>query len=54
MGDTTVEIAHPIKDFHVTLLHLPGRDEAKLTYLVRGRDMQLSQTGGALIRELVA
>lgn len=54
VNDTAVEGLHPIKDHHVALLHLLGLDEAKLTYLVRGRDKQLSQTGDALIRELVA
>jgi len=39
---------------HVTLLHLLGLDDAKLTYFAQGRDKQLSQTGGELIKELVA
>ena len=52
-GRTAVEVVHPIKNMHVTLLHLLGLDDAKLTFFAQGRDKQLSQTGGELIRELV-
>jgi hypothetical protein len=48
-----VEVVHPIRDFHVTLLHLLGLDDSKLRYLHAGREKQLSQTGGELIRELL-
>ena len=54
VGGAAVEVAHPIKNFHVTLLHLLGLDDTKLTYFAQGRDKQLSQTGGELIRELIA
>jgi len=53
-GRTAVETAHPIKNLHVTLLQLLGLDDTKLTYFAQGRNKQLSQTGGELIRELVA
>ena len=53
-GRTAVEVVHPIKNMHVTLLHLLGLDDTRLTYFAQGRDKQLSQTGGELIRELVA
>ena len=53
-GRTAVEVVHPIKNMHTTLLHLLGLDDAKLTYFAQGRDKQLSQTGGELIKELVA
>jgi hypothetical protein len=53
-GRQAVEVVHPIKNFHVTLLHLLGLDDSKLTYFAQGRDKQLSQTGGELIKELVA
>ncbi len=52
-GREAVEVVHPLKNFHVTLLHLLGLDDARLTYFAQGRDKQLSQTGGELIRELV-
>jgi len=53
-GREAVEVAHPLKNFHVTLLHLLGLDDARLTYFAQGRDKQLSQTGGELIQELIA
>ena len=53
-GRSAVEVVHPIQNMHVTLLHLLGLDDARLTYFAQGRDKQLSQTGGELIRELVA
>jgi hypothetical protein len=53
-GREAIEVAHPIGDFHVTLLHLLGLDDSRLTYFAQGRDKQLSQTGGELIRQLLA
>ncbi|MEO0475907.1 MAG: DUF1501 domain-containing protein [Planctomycetota bacterium] len=54
LGATAVDCVHPIRDLHVTLLHLLGLDDNKLTYLHAGRYKQLSQFGGELIRELIA
>ncbi len=54
VGQRAVEVVHPIKDLHVTLLHLLGLDDRKLTYFHSGRFKQLSQTGGQVIRELLA
>ena len=54
IGNTAVEVVHPIKDLHVTLLHLLGLDDSKLTYFHGGRFKQLSQTGGEVIHELLA
>jgi hypothetical protein len=34
-------------------LHLLGLDDAKLRYLHAGREKQLSQVGGQVIRELL-
>ncbi len=53
-GLKAVETVRPIRDFHVTLLHLLGLDDAKLRYFHGGRERQLSQTGGERIRELLA
>jgi len=53
-GLRAVETVHPIKDFHVTLLHLLGLDDNKLRFFHAGRQKQLSQTGGEVIRELLA
>ncbi len=54
LGDRAVEVVHPIKDLHATLLHLLGLNDNKLTYFHEGRFKQLSQTGGQIIKELMA
>lgn len=54
LGLKAVDVVHPIRDLHVTLLHLLGLDDNKLTYFHGGRYKQLSQFGGQVIRELVA
>jgi hypothetical protein len=37
----------------VTILHLLGLDDTRLTYFHEGRFKQLSQTGGQVIREVI-
>jgi hypothetical protein len=54
LGAEAVEVARPIRDLHVTLLHLLGLNDNQLTYFHEGRYKQLSQTGGSVIRELRA
>ena len=54
LGSAAIECVHPIRDLHVTLLHLLGLDDNKLTYYHAGRYKQLSQFGGEVIRELIA
>ena len=54
IGEKAIDVIHPIKDLHVTLLHLLGLDDNKLTYFHGGRYKQLSQTGGGVIKELLA
>jgi hypothetical protein len=54
VGGMGVEVVHPLRNFHVTLLHLLGLDDSKLRYFHAGRDKQLSQVGGELIRPLLA
>ncbi|MGB1925439.1 MAG: DUF1501 domain-containing protein [Rubripirellula sp.] len=53
-GGRAVETVHPIRDLHVTLLHLLGLDDNKLTYFHGGRFKQLSQFGGEIIPELIS
>ncbi len=53
LGNTAVDVVHPIRDVHVTLLHLLGLDDNKLTYFHGGRYKQLSQFGGKVISELI-
>jgi hypothetical protein len=54
LGDHAVDVVHPLKDLHTTLLHLLGLNDNRLTYFHEGRFKQLSQTGGTVIRELLA
>jgi len=53
-GTEAVECVHHIRDVHVTLLHLLGLDDNRLTYYHAGRHKQLSQFGGNVIDELIA
>lgn len=53
IGAEAVKCVHHIRDVHVTLLHLLGLDDNKLTYYHAGRFKQLSQFGGEVIRELI-
>lgn len=54
LGAKAVDVAHPIRDVHVTLMHLLGLNDNKLTYFHAGRYKQLSQFGGKVIPELLA
>ena len=54
LGEKAVDVVHPIRDLHVTLLRLMGLDDNKLTYFHGGRFKQLSQFGGEVIKELIA
>lgn len=54
LGNSAVDVVHPIRDLHVTLLHLLGLDDNKLTYFHAGRYKQLSQFGGQVVTELLA
>jgi uncharacterized protein (DUF1501 family) len=49
-----VEVVHPVRDVHVTMLNLLGLDDNKLTYFHAGRFKQMSQFGGELNPELIA
>jgi len=54
IGAEAVDCVHHIRDVHVTLLHLLGLDDNRLTYYHAGRHKQLSQFGGQVIQELLA
>jgi len=54
IGDKAVEAVRPLRDVHVTMLRLLGLDDDRLRYFHNGRQMQLSQFGGEVIRELIA
>jgi hypothetical protein len=53
IGAEAVECVHHIRDVHVTILHLLGLDDNKVTYYHAGRHKQLSQFGGNVIEELL-
>ncbi|MFY0652568.1 MAG: DUF1501 domain-containing protein [Cyclobacteriaceae bacterium] len=53
IGEKAVEVVHPIRDVHITMLKLLGLDDNKLTYFHGGRYKQLSQFGGKVINELI-
>jgi hypothetical protein len=50
IGAKAVEEVHNLRDIHVTILHLMGLDDARLTYFHAGRYRQLSQFGGQVIK----
>jgi uncharacterized protein (DUF1501 family) len=54
VGGAAVEVVRPLRDFQVSLLHLLGLDDNKLRYFHAGREKQLSQVGGQVVRELLA
>lgn len=54
IGEKAADCVHPVRDLHVTLLHLLGLDDNKLTYFHGGRYKQLSQTGGQVIKEVAS
>jgi hypothetical protein len=53
IGQEAVEVVHPIKDMHATILHLLGLNDNKLTFYHGGRFKQLSQTGSEVITKIV-
>ncbi len=53
IGEKAVDVVHPIRDVHVTLLRLLGLDDNRLTYFHGGRYKQLSQFGGTVIDQLI-
>jgi hypothetical protein len=54
IGAEAIDCVHHIRDVHVTLLHLLGLDDNRLSYYHAGRHKQLSQFGGQVISELLA
>lgn len=53
LGQRAVEVVHPLRDMHVTVVKLMGLDDNRLTYFHGGRFKQLSQFGGQVIEELL-
>ena len=53
-GYRAVENKKTVYELHATILHLLGLDYQKLTYRFNGRDMQLTDVHGKLIKEVLA
>lgn len=53
-GYRAVENKKTVYELHATILHLLGLDYQKLTYRFNGRDMQLTDVHGKLIKEILA
>jgi hypothetical protein len=53
-GMVAIDCVRHVRDVHVTLLRLLGLDDNQLTFYHAGRFKQLSQFGGAVIKELIA
>ena len=53
-GNAAVDVVHPIREVHVTMLYLIGQDDDKLPRFHEGRYKQLSQFRSKVIGELIA
>jgi len=53
-GQRAIELAHPLRDVHATLMHLMGLDDNRLRFFHAGRNKQLSQVGAQVIQEILA
>lgn len=53
-GIRALEHEIPMRDVHATILDLMGLDDGRLTYLHAGRFRKLTDTGGSVLKEIVA
>jgi hypothetical protein len=54
LGFKAVQDVYRMRDVHATVLHLMGLSDVKLTYYSGGRNMRLTDTGGTVIRQILA
>jgi hypothetical protein len=54
MGEHAVEGKMGTHDLHATILHLLGLDHEALTFRYAGRDFRLTETSGAVARDIVS
>ena len=54
LGWKAVKDIYRMRDVHATILHLMGLNDMRLTYYHAGRNMRLTDTGGTIIKEVVA
>ncbi|MDE0123650.1 MAG: DUF1501 domain-containing protein [Bryobacterales bacterium] len=54
LGYKAVQDVYHVRDVHATILHLMGLNDMRLTYRHAGRNRRLTDTGGRVIREILA
>jgi hypothetical protein len=54
LGFKAVEDVYHLRDVHATILHLMGLNDMRLTYYHAGRNRRLTDTGGTLIKPILA
>jgi uncharacterized protein (DUF1501 family) len=54
LGWKAVEQVYRMRDVHATILHLMGLNDMRLSHYHAGRQMRLTDTGGEVIRGVVA
>jgi hypothetical protein len=54
LGFKAVQDIYRMRDVHATVLHLMGLNDMQLTFYSGGRNMRLTDTGGALIKQVLA
>jgi hypothetical protein len=54
LGFKAVSNIYRMRDVHATVLHLLGLNDTRLTYYHAGRNYRLTDTGGNVIREILA
>jgi arylsulfatase A-like enzyme len=54
LGSKVVRDPVHVRDLQATVLHLLGFDHTRLTWPYAGRDFRLTDTGGRVVREILA
>lgn len=54
LGFKAVENIYRMRDLHATVLHLMGLNDLRLTYYSAGRNQRLTDTGGTVIKQVLA
>ena len=54
LGFKAVEDIYRMRDIHATVLHLMGLNDMRLTYYSAGRNQRLTDTGGRVIKQVLA
>lgn len=54
LGFKSVRNIYRMRDVHATVLHMMGLDDMRLTYYSAGRNQRLTDTGGRVIKEVLA